>query len=163
MNHLGIEIRSATAKDLSAIERLLEEAKLPTTGLADIVTRSPADVVVAVRGDAIVGAAALEVVGSDALLRSVVVRADGRHVGVGRTMVTRLLADADRRQFDGVYLLTTTAGDWFPRFGFTRVERTSVPHAIAETWEFRIGCAETAVAMVRTGEHRGGTRMPTAP
>jgi amino-acid N-acetyltransferase len=163
MNGHDMQIRSATVADVSSIERLLDEAKLPTTGLADIVARTPTDVVVAVRDGVIVGAAALEVVGSDALLRSVVVRPDGRSTGVGRAMVTQLLADADRRRFDGVYLLTTTAGDWFPRFGFTRVERQSVPHAVAETWEFKVGCAESAVAMVRTGEHRGGTRRPKTP
>ena len=87
--------------------------------------------------------------GADALLRSVVVRAEGRRSGVGRVMVMTLLAEADRRAYDGVYLLTTTAGDWFPRFGFTRVERQAVPTAIAETWEFRTGCCNTAVAMAR--------------
>jgi amino-acid N-acetyltransferase len=146
--------RPATASDVAAIEAMLHEAKLPTEGIAAIVARAPEDVVVAERGGAIVGAAALEVVGADALLRSVVVRPEGRSTGVGREMVTRLLVEADRRRYDGVYLLTTTAGDWFPRFGFTRVERQAVPSAIGETWEFRTGCPDSAVTMMRTsGTH----------
>lgn len=145
----GITIRHAKATDISAIESLLRDADLPTDGLAAIAGRAPGDVVVAELGGAIVGAAAIEVAGPDALLRSVVVRSDGRSTGIGRMMVTTLLAEADRRRYDGVYLLTTTAGDWFPQFGFSRVERKSVPKALAETWEFKTGCADTAIAMAR--------------
>lgn len=152
------KIRTASASDVEAIEAMLRSAALPTEGLAAIVRRAPGDVVVAEADGAIVGAAALEVVGADALLRSVVVRAEGRGTGVGRHMVAYLLAEADRRAYDGVYLLTTTAGDWFPRFGFSRVERQSVPKAIAETWEFKTGCcADTAIAMARRASRRGGT------
>lgn len=144
-----VTIRAATLKDLTGIEALLRDASLPTDGVAALITRAPGDVVVAERNGTIVGTAAIEVAGDDALLRSVVVRAEGRSTGVGRAMVTRLLSEADARRYDGVYLLTTTAGDWFPRFGFTRVERTTVPRAIAETWEFKTGCADTAIAMAR--------------
>jgi N-acetylglutamate synthase-like GNAT family acetyltransferase len=142
-------IRPATALDVPAIEALLRGADLPTEGLAAIVARGAGEVLVAERDGALVGAAALEAAGDGALLRSVVVREDSRSTGVGRALVTRLLVEADRRRYEGVYLLTTTAGDWFPQFGFTRVERKSVPRGIAETWEFRTGCAETAIAMAR--------------
>lgn len=142
-------IRPATTRDVPVIEALLRDADLPTEGLAALVGRGEDEVLVAVRGGAIVGAAALEVAGENALLRSVVVREGGRSTGVGRALVTRLLAEADQRRYEGVYLLTTTAGDWFLRFGFTRVERKSVPKGIAETWEFRTGCADTAIAMAR--------------
>ncbi len=154
-------IRPATTGDVPAIEALLRQAGLPVEGVAAIAAAAPGDIVVAERDGAIVGAAAIEVAGSDALLRSVVVRSDGRSAGIGREMVTRLLAEADRRRYHGVYLLTTTAGDWFPRFGFTRVERTSVPRAISETWEFKTGCADTAVAMART--RNAGTRPSRSP
>ncbi len=146
---IPVPIRPATEADVPAIEALLRGADLPTEGLAAIVSRGADDVLVAERGGALVGAAALEVVGENALLRSVVVRADDRSAGVGRALLTQLLLEADRRRYEGVYLLTTTAGDWFPRFGFTRVERKSVPKGIAETWEFRTGCADTAIAMAR--------------
>jgi len=146
---IPVAIRPATEADVPAIEALLRGADLPTEGLAAIVSRCADDVLVAERGGALVGAAALEVVGENALLRSVVVRADDRSAGVGRALLTQLLLEADRRRYEGVYLLTTTAGDWFPRFGFTRVERKSVPKGIAETWEFRTGCADTAIAMAR--------------
>ncbi|MDA1080725.1 MAG: arsenic resistance N-acetyltransferase ArsN2 [Gemmatimonadetes bacterium] len=156
----GTTIRPATGKDLAAVEALLREAALPTDGVARILALTPGDVVVAVQGESIVGAAAIEVAGADALLRSVVVRSNGRSTGVGRAMVTQLLAEADRRRYEGVYLLTTTAGDWFPRFGFTRVERSSVPRAIAETWEFKTGCADTAVAMARRATGTSAGRRP---
>lgn len=145
----SLTIRHAKITDLPAIEALLRDAGLPTDGLGAIAASAPGDVLVAEGIGGIVGAAAIEVAGTDALLRSVVVRREGRSAGIGRTMVTRLLAEADRRRYDGVYLLTTTAGDWFPQFGFTRVERKSVPKAIAETWEFKTGCGDTAIVMAR--------------
>ena len=144
-----IVMRAATAADLPAIETLLRDAALPTDGVADIITHDSSDFVVAEQGGAVVGGGALEVVGRDALLRSVVVRDDARSAGVGRLVVQHLLEDARRRGLTSVYLLTTTAEAWFPRFGFARVGRTSVPGHIADTWEFKTGCADTAVAMVR--------------
>jgi len=63
--------------------------------------------------------------------------------------VDELLEAAERRQLSGLYLLTTTADNWFPRFGFARVDRAAVPAGIAATWEFKTGCAQTAVAMAK--------------
>jgi amino-acid N-acetyltransferase len=49
-----------------------------------------------------------------------------------------------------VYLLTTTAHAYFPRFGFTRVARDEVAPAVRESEEFRGACPDTAVAMHKT-------------
>lgn len=145
-------LRPATAHDREAIEALLHAAHLPTEGVADILRAKAADFVVAEQEGGVVGAGGLEMTTDGALLRSVVVRDDLRSAGVGRRIVERLVHEADCRGV-GLYLLTTTADNWFPRFGFTRVDRKAVPSAIGETWEFKTGCAETAVAMKRT---RGG-------
>ena len=53
------------------------------------------------------------------------------------------------RRLLSTYLLTTTADNWFPRFGFAQVDRASVPAAIGETWELKTVCSETATAMTR--------------
>ena len=142
-------IRAATAADRAAIESLLTDAALPTEGVAEILGRAPGDFVVAVNdaGD-VVGAGGLEVTADGALLRSVVVADAMRGTGVGAGIVERLVRDADARALP-LYLLTTTAAPWFPRFGFARFDRAAAPGAIAATWEFRVGCAQTAVAMRR--------------
>ncbi len=141
-------LRPATTRDREAIEALLHAAQLPSEGVAEILHAKAADFVVAEQGSEVVGAGGLEMTTDGALLRSVVVRDDLRTMGLGRRIVERLVHEADCRGV-ALFLLTTTADNWFPRFGFERVERTAVPTAIGETWEFKTGCAQTAVAMVR--------------
>ena len=69
----------------------------------------------------------------------------------------RLVADAERRGLDALYLLTTTAEHYFPRFGFARVERGAVPSETGATVEFRSACPASAVAMARPlGAHAAG-------
>jgi amino-acid N-acetyltransferase len=155
MSATPILVRAATADDIAAVEALLNAAALPIEGVAALIRQVPGAFVVAERQRAVVAAGALEPAGEHALLRSVVVAATARSSGVGRLVVERLLADADRRGVAGVYLLTTTAERWFPRFGFAPVNRASVPVPVANTWEFKTGCAQTAIAMARPGGTRG--------
>jgi len=58
---------------------------------------------------------------------------------------------------DEVYLLTTTAEKYFPRFGFARTTRAAVPETVKESAEFRGACPDTAVVMRRRA--REGTRQ----
>jgi amino-acid N-acetyltransferase len=145
-------IRPATRDDLAGIERLLAESDLPVAGVAEIVRAHPDHFFVAeTTGSApeIVGVAGLEVCCDDALLRSVAVRPEWRKHGVGRELVKRLVCEAETRGIHALYLLTMTAEHYFPKFGFERIERGSVPTAIAETLEFKSACPASAVAMSR--------------
>jgi len=45
------------------------------------------------------------------------------------------------------YLLTTTAEEFFPKFGFERVERTDVPASVQTSIEFRSACPSSAIVM----------------
>jgi len=139
-------LRAARAGDRAAIERLLAESALPTAG----VEAALAGFVVAEERGTIVGAAGLEPAAPYALLRSVVVAASWRGTGLGATLVRRLLADADSRDVPAVYLLTTTAERWFPRFGFAPVTRNRVPDSVRATGEYREGCPATAIVMRRS-------------
>ena len=150
----SIAVRPAAAGDLEVMTQLVEAAALPTEGLAAILSATPGDFVVATGDGAIVGTGGLEVTPDGALLRSVAVRADMRSAGVGRRIVEQLLTMADERGLAS-YLLTTTADNWFPRFGFVCVDRSSVPAGIGATWEFRTGCSQSAIAMARACRARG--------
>jgi amino-acid N-acetyltransferase len=149
-------VRRATPADRDAVERLLAEAGLPTDGVAELLARAPGDFVVAeaaAGGGApalagVAGVAGLEVCRDNALLRSVAVRPGWRGHGVARALVQRLVDDADARGLP-LYLLTTTAEDYFPRFGFAPVERAHVPADVAATREFSGACPASAVAMAR--------------
>jgi len=140
-----MQIRSATSSDLSAVERLLVASDLPTDGVRDNFSRF----VVADDDGSIAGAIGLEKYGSVALLRSAVVAPDQRGSGIGRRLVEQLLERAEEAGIDELYLLTTTAEEYFPKFGFARTDRTAVPDAVKASAEFRGACPDTAVVMSR--------------
>lgn len=142
--------RSAGPGDLSAIERLLALSGLQATGIPELLALGTDDVIVAddrARPGEIAGMAALEVRDVDALLRSVAVHPDWRGQRLGETLVRRLMDEGRQRQLRALYLLTTTAERFFPKFGFERIERDIVPDGIAATQEFRTMCPASAIVM----------------
>ena len=142
----GATLRPARSSDLSAIERLLTDSGLPLAGVAEALDTFT----VAESGTELVGVAGLEVCCDNALLRSVAVMAEWRSRGLGRTLVTHVIADATARGLHALYLLTTSAERYFPSFGFRQITRDEVPADVRETEEFRTACPASATAMVRT-------------
>ena len=138
-------LRSATRQDYERVTALLRGAGLPLAG----VTRSLTGFEVAERHGQLLGAVALEQYGDDGLLRSAVVDPSARGDGIGAALMNRILDVARERRLRAVYLLTTTAEEWFPRFGFTRVDRAEVPEAVKASLEFREACPESAIVMRR--------------
>jgi len=97
----------------------------------------------------VVGVAGLEIHGEDGLLRSVAVDPDYRGQGLAASLVEAAMQRAKRVQLRSVYLLTTSARDYFARRGFADCRREEAPAAIRESWEFRAGCPSTAAFMKR--------------
>jgi amino-acid N-acetyltransferase len=142
------DVRSATDADYPAVIALLETAGLPTAG----VPRMLGDFLVADTGDGLAGAIGLERYGSGALLRSAVVRPGDQGTGIGAALVRAVLDRARDGGLREIYLLTTTAERWFPRFGFAPIEREQVPDALRASAEFREACpASAAVMRMRIG------------
>jgi amino-acid N-acetyltransferase len=140
-----MRIRNATSADLTAVESLLSASDLPLDGVKD----NFSNFVVAEDDGEIAGAIGLEEFGAVALLRSAVVSPEHRGSGVGRRLVERLLEGAEVAGIEELYLLTTTADQYFPRFGFTRTTRSAVPDAVKASAEFQGACPDTAVVMTR--------------
>ena len=46
-----------------------------------------------------------------------------------------------------LYLLTTTAERYFPKFGFERIERAEVPLSVQTSIEFTSACPSSATVM----------------
>jgi amino-acid N-acetyltransferase len=136
-------IRMAAPGDYAGVVRLLEAADLPTAGLK----RSLPDFLVAEERGRVVGAVGLEIYGDCALLRSAVVDAGRRGSGLGRDLVESLLERAGTRGVREIYLLTTTAENFFPRFGFARISRDVVAAPVRASEEFRGACPDSAIAM----------------
>ena len=136
-------VQPARPEDFDAIARLLGDHELPVDGLRDHL----ATTLVARDADAIVGSAALEVYADGALLRSVAVAPALQRSGLGRTLTDAAIALARARRSPALYLLTTTAERYFPKFGFERVERRDVPPGVQASVEFTSACPASAIVM----------------
>lgn len=95
----------------------------------------------------VLGVAGVEVHGEDALLRSVAVDAEFRSQGIGEALVEDRIGYARSAGLRAVYLLTTTASDWFARLGFERIAREDAPAAIAASTEWSAACPASSIAM----------------
>ena len=139
-------LRAATGGDLPAIERLLVSSGLPTAGVAEAL---PSFVVAeSGRDRRIVGVVGLELCCDEyALLRSAAVEPEWRGTGLGRRLVTHVIADAESRGIKALYLLTTTAERYFPSFGFAKTTRDAVPEEVKQSVEFREACPASATVM----------------
>ena len=136
-------MRRATADDVNPVSKLLSSSKLPTEGVAESID----NFVIAEVGDAIVGAIGIEVYGRYGLLRSAVVAPEKQGQGIGHALVGELLSKARSRGIASVYLLTTTAENYFPSFGFVRTDRKLVPSELGASAELRGACPDTATVM----------------
>jgi amino-acid N-acetyltransferase len=136
-------IDAATTRDLPDVHELLRRHRLPLDGLDDHVQT----MVVAKDGSQIVGSAALEIYADGALLRSVAVdaRQQGRHVG--HQLTEAALQLAREHGAHAVFLLTTTAETFFPRFGFEQISRDDVPLSVRASVEFTSACPASAIVM----------------
>jgi len=116
MNANMCELRPARATDLSVVVALLEGCGLPT-------------------GDV-----------TQAMLDSFCVAEaeDSRGAGLAARLVDWCEAEARRRGVETVYLLTTTAADYFRMRGYTDVPRDGVPAAISRHAQFRSLCPASA-------------------
>ena len=138
-------VRPALAADLPAVKSLLDAAHLPLDGLEEQFGDSYA---VAEAAGQLVGAEGIEIYEKSGLLRSAVVHLDWRGRGVGDVLTRDRIEWARRVGLERVYLLTTTAESYFPRFGFARVDRAEAPPEIRDSREFAGACPATATLMV---------------
>lgn len=141
-----LTIAAARPADWAAIVNLLEAAQLPHDDAADHL----ADFLVARTGDVVVGVAGFERHGRFGLLRSVAVRPASQRQGVASRLVNACIA---RAQTSGVLclgLLTSSAADWFPRFGFTPVERSALPEPLHASRQWQQQCPVSASCMLLT-------------
>ena len=143
-------IRAARPGDHAAIAMLLRANDLPLDG----VPPSGADFLVAEQDGGIVGVVGLERFGTHALLRSAAVDAAVRGTGLGARLVAGVLDLAAQRGVEELWLLTTTAERWFPRFGFAVAARADVPPAVQASPEFQGACPSTATVMRLAGTRR---------
>ncbi|MDY6817825.1 MAG: arsenic resistance N-acetyltransferase ArsN2 [Halobacteriales archaeon] len=140
-----LSVRTVGPADIEYVEGLLAANDLPTADISELMDHL---YVFETDGERI-GVGGLEPYADVGLLRSVAIEDACRGQGYGSAVCRRLLAVARQAELSTVYLLTTTAEEFFARLGFEVVDRTAVPHAIRQTREFSDLCPTTAVCMRR--------------
>ena len=136
-------IEAATEGDLPQIHSLLERLHLPLAGVDEHLPT----MLVAREGDEIVGTAALELYADGALLRSVAVEPAFQGKRLGHQLTDAALRLATTHSASTVFLLTTTAERFFPRFGFEQIGRDKVPMSVQRSAEFQSSCPASAIVM----------------
>jgi amino-acid N-acetyltransferase len=132
--------------DESAVKQLLSESGLP---IADITARHLQHFFGCGSGPELEGVIGLEIFGDVALLRSLAVASSRRGSGVGSGLVVHAERHARDQGVQSLYLLTTTAEQFFLRRGYARIPRENAPAAIKGTSEFSGICPVSSVFMVK--------------
>ena len=130
----------------SGAERLLAAAGLPTSDLADAKLENFFHTGPASAPSGLVG---LELYGEAALLRSLVVAPSSRAGGAGTALLDHAELHARSRGVRSLFLLTTTAEEFFGQRGYARVARESAPESIRSTREFADICPASSALMVK--------------
>ena len=138
--------RQAGPADFSAIIKLLQGVDLPT---ADISPNVSHFFVVEEEGH-IIATAGLEIHDNFGLLRSVAVDKDHRNRSLATMLVDKLLSYASDQKIGTIYLITTTAEQYFAKKGFQTVNRNNVPLSITSSSEFSMMCPSTATVMMKS-------------
>jgi amino-acid N-acetyltransferase len=138
----------ASRNDLSKIQALLSENALPDEDVGKHIDHF----MLARDNGTLAGTVGVELLGSDALLRSLCVSTSYRNRGIASELCNRIEAYARNAGVNKLYLLTTTARDFFARRGYAFCSRESLPLSVQGTAEFRFLCPCTAVCMVRMPE-----------
>jgi amino-acid N-acetyltransferase len=142
---MNVDLTRALTEDGPSILQLLRSAELPVDGLLDHL-----DTAFVARVDGrIIGCAALETYDDGALLRSVAVAPAFQGQAIGRRLIEAAIGLAESLGAPAVYLLTTSAERYFPKFGFVPIARAQVPAGVQECVEFRTACPASAGVMRR--------------
>jgi amino-acid N-acetyltransferase len=137
-----MEIYPVTQNDFSKAINLLKKNDLPTIDITD-----KTNLFVMLEGNEVVAVIGLEAHDHDGLLRSLCVSEFKRNTGLGAELVDFIENYAPTQNVHCLFLLTTTASDFFSKRGYEEINRSKVPQPIQESSEFSSVCPSTAVVM----------------
>ncbi len=143
-----MDIQIQSVSDLGEIKTLLQTCNLPVDDLDPARPLLPiffgiydSKVLTAVIG--------LEIYGSVGLLRSLAVMPKLRRHGLGRALAGFAEVYAANRGVDRLYLLTTSAADFFSTLGYAQLNRDSAPPAIRNTAQYSTLCPASSAFMCK--------------
>ena len=143
-----MNIVPASQNSFSAAIALLQKNNLPTEDL------DPGkQLFVVEEGHEVIATIAVEYDYNNALLRSLSVSEDKRRTGIGAKLV-RFVEDYVAKQgVQNIFLLTTTASQFFSGRGYKIVDRSDVPDFIKNTKEYSVICASSSTLMKKSLEN----------
>ena len=97
----------------------------------------------------IVGSIGLEKCGEFGLLRSLALSESLRGQGIGTQLVEHIEKYARSQRISSIYLLTTSADQFFTRLGYQTIGRENAPEPVQETTEFQSICPTSAICMCK--------------
>ena len=127
-----------------AIE-LLESNNLPTEDISQ-----GTQLFVVEENQQVVGTVAIEYDYQNALLRSLSVSNNRRNKKLGTELVNFIEDYVQRQGVEFIYLLTTTAANFFLKQGYIIIDRTEVPPFIQRTSEYCSVCPASATVMKKS-------------
>lgn len=139
-----VTIQHATPSNIEAVRGLLQSVGLPHD---DLTPAHLAHFLVARDGDSLCGVVGLEPRGDAALLRSLAVAKRCRNEGLGTRLTDAIERRARRENVCDLYLLTTTAADYFQGRGYDLIDRDALPPSIQQTEEASRLCPASATCM----------------
>ena len=135
-----MNIVPASQNSFSAAIELLKKNNLPTEDL-----NPGTQLFVVEEDDKVVATVAVEYDYNDALLRSLCVSQEKRNSGVGNELVSFIEEYVRQQGVQNIFLLTTTAADFFKKRGYTIIDRSNVPKFIRNTKEYSVICASSTL------------------
>lgn len=137
-------MRAETISLNTEVEALLTEAQLPVSDLSGSLSLNLLGMRESGR---LVGVVGVEVYGAVGMLRSLAVASSRRNAGLGVSLVSNAEAWAAERGVKTLYLLTTTAAEFFAKLGYEAIPRSEAPAAIAATAQFSDLCPASSTFM----------------
>lgn len=140
---MSIILQRAEKFYIPTIEKILQKENLP---YQDVNSKN-IEFFKAFKDKELVGIIGLERFASVALLRSMVIFEKFRNKGYGFKIVNLIIEKARASEIKELFILTTTAKDFFEHLEFEVIERESVPDDIKLTTEFTSLCPASATCM----------------
>ncbi len=133
---------AVTEKEMQQAIVLLQQHKLPVTDIDEDKL-----LYLLLDGERVIGTAGLEIFEDCALLRSVSVVKEEQGKGYGNFLNSAIENYAAESGIGCLYLLTTTAKDFFDKQGYCVINRQDAPASVQQTAEFTSLCPSSAVIM----------------
>jgi len=129
MSNRTLRLQRADEETIAYVETLLDKNGLPS----DDVEPGRNRFYIGYDGDTRVGVGGVERHGTDGLLRSVVIERSARGTDTERALCEALESKVEADGVERLYLLTTTAAEFFGDCGYVETDRTTAPNAIRQT------------------------------